>query len=341
MKLFVTLSCLSVLVILSAAAPSKNELEEWTKFKVTYDKKYSSAEEGRKMEIFLENKKRVEEHNQRYKKGLVSFSMSLNKFSDLTEDEFRSMKTGFINSGKPSRKPILKTKQSLLRRGDVPQSFDWRDKNAVTPIKDQKQCLSCWIFSAVGAVESQHFIKTGQLVTLSEQNVLDCVNAPVDTGHCRVGWMDTAFEYILNNGIDTEESYPYEAEIKECRFDAANVGATITGYADLPSGDEKVLKTAVATVGPVSVAIDSMDGNFQHYQSGVYYSENCQNTEDKLDHALLIIGYGKENGQPYWLVKNSWGTTWGEDGFAKIARNKDNHCGIATKPSYPVIDSAE
>ncbi|CAH1406884.1 unnamed protein product [Nezara viridula] len=338
MQLLLTLCCLSALAILSAGAPKKNELEEWTKFKVTYDKKYSPEEEGRRLEIFLENKKKIEDHNRRYEEGHVSFSMSVNKFSDLNESEFKNLKAGFINPNIPSRRPVLRNNQLFLRNGDIPESFDWREKNAVTPIKQQKQCLSCWIFSAVGAVESQHFIKTGQLVVLSEQNVLDCVNAPEDTGHCRVGWMDTAFEYILNNGIDTDASYPYEAEIKKCRFNESNVGATITGYADLPSGDEDVLMKAVATVGPVSVAIDSKDGNFQHYKSGVYYSEDCQNTEAKLDHALLIIGYGEENGLPYWLVKNSWGTSWGEDGFAKIARNKDNHCGIATIPSYPVID---
>lgn len=338
MRLILILSCFAALAIFSARAVTESELEEWEKFKEKYRKNYSPEEDGKRMQIFLENKKEIEEHNLLYQVGLVPFTMGVNKFSDMTESEFRNMTTGYISSRKQPKRPILRNNLFSNINDDVPDSFDWRDKNAVTPIKEQKQCLSCWIFSAVGAVESQHSIKTGQLVTLSEQNVLDCVNAPEDSGHCRVGWMDTAFEYILNNGIDTEESYPYEAKIKECRFSSSSVGATISGYADLPLGDEGVLKKAVAMMGPVSVAIDSQDGNFQHYSSGVYYSEACQNSEDKLDHALLVIGYGEENGQPYWLVKNSWGTTWGEDGFAKIARNKDNHCGIATKASYPVID---
>ncbi|MCK0538909.1 C1 family peptidase [Alcanivorax quisquiliarum] len=340
MRLSLFLCCLAASALLTAGAPSHNDLEEWTKFKATYNKTYSSAnEENDRMEIFLDNKNRIDKHNQLYKNGLVSYTMGVNKFSDMTETEFRSFYTGSLNPGQSFRRESsLNTNRLLLGGGDLPRSVDWREANWVTPVKEQKECLSCWIFSAVGAVESQHYNKTGELVTLSEQNVVDCVNAPVDEGHCRIGWMDTAFEYILNNGIDTEESYPYEAEIKECRFDPSKIGATITGYADLPPGDEKVLKRAVATVGPVSVAIDSKDGDFQHYKNGVYHSDTCLNTEDKLDHALLVIGYGKENGQPYWLVKNSWGTTWGEDGFGKIARNMDNHCGIATKASYPVID---
>jgi len=149
--------------------------------------------------------------------------------------------------------------------------------------------------------------------------------------------MDSAFEYIRDNkGIDTEASYPYTARDGRCRFNAANVGATVSGFVDVESGDEDALVAALATVGPVSVAIDASRSSFQFYSTGVYVEKRC--SSQNLDHGVLAVGYGtEEGGLDYWLVKNSWGPGWGDEGYIKMARNLKNQCGVATQASYPTV----
>jgi len=150
--------------------------------------------------------------------------------------------------------------------------------------------------------------------------------------------MQLAYDYIkANHGIDTEASYPYEARDRTCRFKAANVGATITGYEVLRSGDEAALVDALASVGPIAIAIDASHMSFQFYDSGVYVERNCGNGDYDLDHAVLAVGYGSENGADYFLVKNSWGTSWGQKGYIKMARNRNNQCGVATECVYPTV----
>lgn len=220
----------------------------------------------------------------------------------------------------------------------VPDSVDWRADGAVTDVKDQASCGSCWSFSATGALEGQHFRKTGALVSLSEQNLVDCSSSYGNAG-CNGGVIDYAFQYIKDNGgIDTEASYPYNAVDAACRFNKANIGATDKGFVDIPHGDENALKIALATIGPIAVAIDASHQTFHQYSSGIYYEPKCRASARHLDHAVLAVGYGTdENGDDYYIVKNSWGTTWGDGGYIKMARNKNNNCGIATSASYPLV----
>lgn len=312
--------------------------EEWDIFKLTYMKKYESdMEDGFRMKIYMDNKHKILQHNKRFQQGMESFKLDMNHFGDLLHHEFIRTMNGY-------RRNLSLTGLDGAERGfyymhpfnyTAPDTIDWRSQGAVTPVKNQGQCGSCWAFSSTGSLEGQHFRKTGKLVSLSEQNLVDCSQKYGNNG-CEGGLMDNAFRYIkANKGIDTESSYPYDAKDEKCHFDRSHVGATDNGFVDIPEGDEDKLKIAAATVGPISVAIDASHASFQFYSSGVYHEKKCSATE--LDHGVLVVGYGTENGQDYWLVKNSWGPGWGDQGYIKMARNKNNNCGIATAASYPVV----
>ncbi|KAG8227592.1 hypothetical protein J437_LFUL000693 [Ladona fulva] len=319
-------------------------MDEWAAFKLQHKKNYDSEiEENFRMKIFMENKRKIAKHNSNFENGIVSYKLRLNKFGDLLSHEFKSLVNGFnrTKSGKYLGASNLKGATYISPANvELPKHVDWRKLGAVTPVKDQRNCGSCWSFSATGALEGQHFRKTGKLVSLSEQNLIDCSTKYGNQG-CNGGLMDQAFQYVkVNGGLDTEESYPYEAEDDKCRYLPEDSGATDVGFVDIKEGSEDDLKAAIATVGPVSVAIDASHESFQFYSEGVYYDQECSSTE--LDHGVLAVGYGTEKSpsgedQDYWLIKNSWSENWGIGGYVKIARNKNNTCGVATQASYPLV----
>ncbi|XP_055029048.2 cathepsin L.1 [Misgurnus anguillicaudatus] len=334
MRLLVVIA--AVLVAASAASLSLEDME-FQAWKLKFGKSYASvAEETQRKLTWLSNRKLVLVHNMMADQGIKSYRLGMTWFADMDNEEYR--RTAFHGCLSSFNRTKAHGGSTFLRQEGgavLPDSVDWRDKGYVTDVKDQQQCGSCWAFSATGALEGQTFRKTGKLVSLSEQQLVDCSGSFGNMG-CGGGLMDQAFKYIqVNGGLDTEKSYPYEAEDHQCRFNPSTIGATCSGYVDITSEDENALQEAVATIGPISVAIDAGHYSFQLYQSGVYDEPNCSSMD--LDHGVLAVGYGTKNGEDYWLVKNSWGLDWGDKGYILMSRNKNNQCGIATASSYPLV----
>lgn len=314
----------------------------FNQFKKTHSKKYlGETEHSLRFAIFQNNLNTIEKHNSEYSLGMHTYRLGINHFADLTKEEFRANYLGTRVSLRSNTTRSLTTFLSLPKWIETPDEIDWRKHDVVTPVKNQEQCGSCWAFSTTGSLESAHARATGNLVSLSEQQLVDCSTKYGNMG-CNGGLMDNAFEYILKNGgVDSEVSYPYHARQEKCHFIKKNVGSTCSGFVDVESGNEKSLKEALATVGPVSIAIDVTEDNFMFYKDGVFVDETCSNEPNQLNHGVLIVGYGSsdENSEAadYWIVKNSWSTHWGEQGYIRMARNKDNMCGVATSASYPLV----
>jgi len=301
--------------------------ESWQVWKSAHNKQYNDIyEEKVRYYIWEDNLRRITKFNQES----TNLFLRMNHFGDMTQTEFSKTMNGLYRKGNSTGSAFLAPSHI-----QVPDTVDWRTEGYVTPVKNQGQCGSCWAFSTTGSLEGQHFKKTGKLVSLSEQNLVDCSTSFGNHG-CQGGLMDNAFKYIkANGGIDTESSYPYDGRNEQCKFTKSDVGADDTGFVDIPEGDEDALKKAAATVGPISVAIDASHFSFQFYHSGVYDESSCSSTA--LDHGVLVVGYGTYQGKDYWLVKNSWGAGWGLKGYIRMSRNKNNQCGIASSASYPLV----
>jgi len=323
---------LVTLAVSCTLALSEVELQKlfvhWT---TKHGKVYSTDEFQARFQIFKQNANFIEKFNSQ---GNHTFTVAMNKFGDLTAAEFAKLYNGLKVTSLPSKAMLNEV------RLQIPTSVDWRTKGAVTPIKNQGQCGSCWSFSTTGSTEGAHVLQRGRpLVGLSEQNLVDCSSSQGNQG-CNGGLMTDAFTYIIqNNGIDSEASYPYTAETgTKCLFNAANVAAHLVSYQNVASESETSLTESVATRGPVSVAIDASHQSFQFYSGGVYYEAECSATQ--LDHGVLAVGYGASGSSDYYIVKNSWGTDWGMSGYIWMSRNRNNNCGIATMASYPCATSA-
>ncbi|WOK93226.1 hypothetical protein Cni_G01921 [Canna indica] len=314
-------------VVLRALGRRVPHALDFARFAVSHRKKYESVSEvRRRFAIFVENLELIRSTNSR---GLP-YTLEINRFADLTWEEFQASRLG---AAQHCSATTLKTRR--LAKAVLPKTKDWRKEGIVSPVKNQGQCGSCWTFSTTGALESAYAQATGKNISLSEQQLVDCANAFNNFG-CQGGLPSQAFEYIkYNGGLDTEESYPYSGTNGICNFKPENVGVRVIGSINITKGAEDELQYAVGLIRPVSVAYH-VARDFIFYKSGVYTSDICRNTEMDVNHAVLAVGYGVEDGMPYWLIKNSWGEDWGMHGYFKMELGK-NMCGIATCASYPVI----
>jgi len=299
--------------------------DNFQEFMSKFNKKYFTTEElTTRFETYRNNMDFVVEQNQLNN----TYTLGETVFADLTLDEFHYYKNNYMGGSTCQKFTDVDV--------SVPSSIDWREKGAVTGVKDQGQCGSCWSFSATGAMEGAWYVANNNLVSLSEQQLVDC-SAGFHYGNhgCNGGLMDGAFQYAIDNGMCQESEYSYTAKSGTCT-DCKPV-VFISSCVDVTPKNEVDLEKAVA-IGPVSVAIEADTKTFQMYKSGVITGSACGTN---LDHGVLVVGYGTESTTPYWLVKNSWGATWGEDGYVKIEKssstNTDGTCGIAIQPSYPVV----
>jgi len=313
---------IAVVLLLSVAIAARDYKQEFNAWVKKNGKTYGVVDMQMRFQVWKKNQIYVDAWNQRSNQTVLA----MNAFGDLTKTEFAKYYLGFNMN-------VTKATSIITAKTGAPATQDWRKAGAVTPIKNQQQCGSCWAFSTTGSTEGCHQIKTKNLVSLSEQNLVDCSNAEGNEG-CNGGLMTQAMDYIIKNkGIDTESSYTYTARDGTCKFKSANVGATLTSYSNVQSGSESSLQTAGVS-GPVSVAIDASHSSFQFYSSGVYYEPEC--SPNQLDHGVLMVGWDQDGQSPYWIVKNSWGTDWGQQGYIWMSRNKNNNCGIATMATLPI-----
>ncbi|KAL5544034.1 hypothetical protein UlMin_007818 [Ulmus minor] len=297
----------------------------------------SLDEKHKRFNVFKENLMHVHNTNQKDK----PYKLKLNKFADMTNHEFTSTYAGSKVKHHRMFKGSSRGAGSFMyeKVDRVPPSVDWRKKGAVNAVKDQGHCGSCWAFSTIAAVEGINHIKTNTLVSLSEQELVDCDTAQNEG--CNGGLMDYAFEFIKKKGgITTETSYPYAATDRACDASKANAPAvSIDGHENVPANDEDALLKAAAHQ-PVAVAIDAGGSDFQFYSEGVFTGQ-C-GTE--LDHGVAVVGYGAAlDGTKYWTVRNSWGPEWGEEGYIRMQRDvsqKEGLCGIAMEASYPIKNSS-
>ena len=319
--------CVAVL-----AYPAEVELQNmFSLWAGEHHKVYANEDMFTRYNIWTANYKFIEDTNNEKH----DYTLKMNEFGDLTLDEFAAAHLKLT--------PKKTQTASISVKARIPDTIDWRTSGAVTPVKDQGQCGSCWAFSAVAAIESRCWIKhhPAAIDVLSEQELVDC-SGPEGNEGCNGGWMDQAFDYVKKTGgLASSKDYPYVAYDQKCKGTGKKHWCKVTGWTDITKNNQMEMKTAVAD-GPISVAIEADTSVFQFYSSGVIDSSACGTT---LDHGVAVVGYGKNGNKDMWIVKNSWGKSWGMSGYVLIKRNdagKDaGICGIASAASYPIIGDHE
>ena len=315
-----------------------NEGDEWkqfTNFQDRFSKRYENIQEMEtRFQIFRTNLRNIILHNL---DNTQNFTMGINQFTDLTPQEFKDQYVGGLKTEVGS----YGCKSFSSSASGAPSSVDWRNKGVVNPVRDQGQCGSCWAFATTANAESVWAISSGKLLDLSEEFLVECATgAGYFNMGCNGGQPDSAFKYMINNGQCTESSYPYKAGTTKtagtCQK-CTSAGASFSGCYDVASKDQVSLMAAVAK-HPVVIAIEADTRYFQSYSGGILDSPNCGTT---LDHAVEIIGYGTENGVDYWNVRNSWGSSWGENGYFRVKKTSSTNdigiCGVAAEPSFLVV----
>ena len=313
-----------------------DETDEWkqfSNFQERFSKRYETIQElESRFQIFRSNLKNIIVHNLDYRQN---FTMGINQFTDLTPEEFKAQYVGGLKTEVGS----YGCKSFSSDAAGSPDSIDWISNGAVTSVKDQGQCGSCWTFSATGAVEGAWAVSKGQLIDLSEEQLVECATGIQYGSHgCSGGQMEGAFKYVIEHGQCALSAYPYTSgngQSGSCK--SCHPVAHVSSCSDVKPNDQISLKAAVAQQ-PVAIAISADTKLFQSYSSGVITSSSCYTS---LDHGVLIVGYGTENGIDYWNVKNSWGTSWGDKGYVKIARSDSTNdagiCGISMDASFPTV----
>lgn len=292
---------------------------EFMRYVTEYGKTYATkAEFDMRAGVFKESLQAIEEHNA----AGNTHQLGLNHLSDLTHHEYKKL-LGYRSDLRPERQEA-----ELLSEENLADSADWRTKGAVTGVKNQGQCGSCWAFSTTGAIEGAREIAGQGLTSLSEENLVECSK---QNHGCKGGAMVLGFMYAEEHPLMTEAAYPYTSGTGKqgsCKYESSEGVGKVRGFKDVGKSASQ-MKAAIMK-GPVSVAIEADKTVFQHYRSGVITGGACGT---KLDHGVLAVGYGEEDGEPYFLVKNSWGPSWGDEGYVKIGQS--NVCGILADASYP------
>jgi len=308
--------CLAIVAVATA--------DQFVDFMSRYNKVYTADEFETRRAIFLDTLKEIDEINSR---GLT-WEAGVNEWSDLSWEEFQAK---FLMA--PQRCSAT-DKGNHVMSGNADPAWDWRDKKVVSAVKNQGSCGSCWAFSSTGAIESQDAIKTGTLKLVSEQQLVDCAKNFKNMG-CRGGLPSQAFQYVMwAGGIQAGTTYPYTARDGTCKFDVSKVIVKLKDEVNITQGSETELLDAI-TKTPVSVAYQ-VSGDFRNYKSGVYDSTQCKSGPMDVNHAVLAVGYNTTSaGKPYYIIKNSWGTSFGISGYFWMVRGK-NMCGVATCAAYPL-----
>ncbi|XP_045462019.1 procathepsin L-like [Harmonia axyridis] len=318
--------CLLAIIIGCGAISEEEARNQWQNYQEEFGKSYRSLVEHRhRFALFKQKLQEIEEHNKLYAEGRVTWFKGITPFSDWTREEFNN----YINKNK--YKDIFGEEQIFKNENlTAPASIDWRSKGAVSEVKNQGECGSCWTFSSTGALEGAAQIKTGVLTSLSEQNLMDCATEEYNGFGCDGGTSIGAFQYAQDNGIASEASYPYTGSQGSCKSFKPVVHAT--GFVRVPQS-EKELLNAVGTAGPVSASIVATD-NLQDYKGGILNDPTCDG--QNVNHGVLVVGYDSENGKDYWIIKNSWGPKWGEDGYWRMIRGVVS-CSITKQARYPLV----